>query len=183
MDSEPVSGRDTAGEAAPASKLKLGPPVPVPKLKKRVWRKVHPDTVREWKRAAYKRRRRKKLDKRYKGTHGMGKRVRVRRGKGAEIKVVAPEPGVRITLPPKRVMKHAKPKIAPVRLQALLGEGNYKRIARGSGFTPRHIANVLRDGRNCSFHAAAQIADAAGVTLDELRIYQEVRRNAIEDGQ
>lgn len=56
----------------------------------------------------------------------------------------------------------------PRQLISLLGPGNYHRIARGSGYTPQYISRVLRGKIGVRFHGAAVIAEAAGVTLDEL---------------
>jgi transcriptional regulator with XRE-family HTH domain len=59
------------------------------------------------------------------------------------------------------------------RLGRLLGPGNYRRIARGAGLTHQHVSRVLRGQRGASLAAASRIADAAGVTLDDLRFYLE----------
>lgn len=60
-------------------------------------------------------------------------------------------------------------------LSHLLEEGNYRRISRGAGLTPQYISRVLRGKRGCSFRSAMSIADAAGVTVDELRAFIATR--------
>ena len=52
-----------------------------------------------------------------------------------------------------------------------LGPGNYRRISRKSGFTPQHVSRVLRGVTGARLDAAAKIADAAGVSLDQLWRY------------
>lgn len=49
-----------------------------------------------------------------------------------------------------------------------LTAGNYRRIARGAGLTPQHVARTLKGKRGASLHVAYRIAKAAGVSLDEL---------------
>lgn len=51
----------------------------------------------------------------------------------------------------------------------LLIAGNYGRIARLAGLAPSHVSRVIRGVRGVSFIVAQRVADAAGVTLDELR--------------
>lgn len=53
----------------------------------------------------------------------------------------------------------------------LLEPGNYRRICRGAGVTPQHIARVVTGRKGASLHVAKRIADAAGVTLDELYLF------------
>jgi hypothetical protein len=50
-----------------------------------------------------------------------------------------------------------------------LGPGNYRRIALRAGLSNFHVSRVLRGSRGCSFDIACRIADAAGVTMDDLR--------------
>lgn len=50
-----------------------------------------------------------------------------------------------------------------------LNEGNYGRIARKAGLHPSHVSRVVRGVRGVSMRIAERIADAAGVTLDDLR--------------
>jgi transcriptional regulator with XRE-family HTH domain len=57
-----------------------------------------------------------------------------------------------------------------------IGPGNYHRLARATGYTPQHVSRVLRGKVGASFVAANRIANAAGVTLDELYAY--IERNA-----
>lgn len=52
-----------------------------------------------------------------------------------------------------------------------LEPGNYRSIARGAGLTPQHVSRVLRGMKGTSLHVAARIAEAAGVTLDELHAF------------
>lgn len=169
-------------------KLRLKPP------KKRGWRTVSRETVRLWKKKAYKRRKAKAKYDSVAGANKAGgvpkngktrrKPQRYRAAHERRIKQIAVlragAEGKQITLPPRNVLAASMPKVAPPRLEALLGWGNYRRIAKASGFSPMHISNVLRRGKNCSFWAAAQIADAAGVTMDELRIYTEIVRNRVK---
>jgi transcriptional regulator with XRE-family HTH domain len=49
-----------------------------------------------------------------------------------------------------------------------LAPGNYRRICRGCGISPQHIARVVTGRKGASLHVANRIAVAAGVTLDEL---------------
>ncbi len=53
-------------------------------------------------------------------------------------------------------------------LATRLGPGNFNRIARRSGVSKYHVSRVLRGLREPSFDVAADIALAAGVSLDEL---------------
>lgn len=52
-----------------------------------------------------------------------------------------------------------------------LSAGNFGRIARRTGFTEQHISRVCRGLREPSFDVAAVIAEAAGVTLDQLHAH------------
>ena len=59
-----------------------------------------------------------------------------------------------------------------------LGPGNYHCLSRTTGLSRSHLTRVLRGKvgtEGVSLDAAARIADAAGVTLDELRGYIETR--------
>ena len=58
-----------------------------------------------------------------------------------------------------------------------LSRGNFSRISRESGHTSQHVSRVLRGLKDCSFAAAWAIADASGVTLDELRLHIEHERD------
>lgn len=51
------------------------------------------------------------------------------------------------------------------------GDGNYLRIANKAVLSPGHVSRVLHGNKGASFHVAARIARAAGVTLDELYRY------------
>ncbi len=53
-------------------------------------------------------------------------------------------------------------------MTAVLGPGNYRRIARGARLTPQHVGRVLGGRRGTSLEVGARIAAAAGVTLDQL---------------
>ena len=57
------------------------------------------------------------------------------------------------------------------KLETSLGSGNYRRIARMTGIDTIHVSRVLRGLREPSFDVAAIIAEAAGVSLDELKEY------------
>mgnify|MGYP001591351728 CR=1 FL=1 len=50
--------------------------------------------------------------------------------------------------------------------------GTLTEISRRSGFSLAHISKIFSGGRFPSFRAAAKIARAKGVTLDEL--YEEI---------
>ena len=52
-----------------------------------------------------------------------------------------------------------------------LEAGNYRRIHRASGLSPQHISRVIKGSKGASLHVAKRIADAAGVSLDELYSY------------
>jgi transcriptional regulator with XRE-family HTH domain len=57
-----------------------------------------------------------------------------------------------------------------------LGPGNYHYLSRTTRLSRSHLTRVLRGKvgtEGVSLDAAARIADAAGVTLDELRAYIE----------
>lgn len=56
-------------------------------------------------------------------------------------------------------------------LEVLLGPGNYKPIARKTGISSTHISRVLRGKVGITFKYANKIADAVGVTVDDLRRY------------
>lgn len=187
-DDTPLSQRVRARYAGrwgtPAAKLKLPLKIPKKKGKSKIPRMI----IRRWKREAQRKRINKK--KTMTGVHTYVRKLeKTKKGlrpKGAL--PLGPRRGpledydrslVAVTLPPRRVFSHAVPTTPPSKLEALLGVGNYRRIARASGFTNVWVRRVLGLGSNCSFYAAAQIADAAGVTLDELRIYQEIRRNIL----
>jgi Helix-turn-helix. len=49
-----------------------------------------------------------------------------------------------------------------------LGPGNFGRIARRTGISKNHVSRVLRGLREPSFDVAADIASAAGVTMETL---------------
>ena len=64
-------------------------------------------------------------------------------------------------------------------LHLVLGFGNYRRISRASNYVPQHVSRVLRGKTGASLDAAAAIAEAAGVTLDELWFFiQQARKLA-----
>src|SRR5215207_3587791 len=54
-----------------------------------------------------------------------------------------------------------------------LGRGNYGPIARKAELETAHVSRVLRGMRGVSLVVASRIADAAGVSLDELRAFIE----------
>lgn len=56
-------------------------------------------------------------------------------------------------------------------LTHILGPGNYRRLARVVGVTHGHVSRVLRGRIGASFDVAQRIADAAGITVDELRAH------------
>jgi transcriptional regulator with XRE-family HTH domain len=59
-----------------------------------------------------------------------------------------------------------------------LGSGSYHYLSRTTGLSRSHLTRVLRGKvgtEGVSLDAAARIADAAAVTLDELRAYIEAR--------
>lgn len=58
-----------------------------------------------------------------------------------------------------------------VPISTALGRGNYRSIARRAGLSVQHVSRTLRGERGASFHVAARIAKAAGVTLDEMHRY------------
>lgn len=47
-------------------------------------------------------------------------------------------------------------------------ELSYSEIARRSGYTRQHVANVLRGKSKPSLSAATKIAEAMGLTVEEL---------------
>ena len=55
-----------------------------------------------------------------------------------------------------------------MKVERLLGPGNYRRIARKAKLSPQHVGRLLKGKRGASFHVAARVAQAAGVTLDAL---------------
>lgn len=69
-----------------------------------------------------------------------------------------------------------KPKLRVSRnlVDAVLSPGNYSYLSRESGCSRQHIQQVLKGQRGVTIHAAKKIADAAGVTLDEL--YDFIKR-------
>lgn len=52
-----------------------------------------------------------------------------------------------------------------------LSPGNFGRIAKRTGHTKQHISRVCRGLRVPSFDVAANIARAAGVTMDQLHAH------------
>jgi hypothetical protein len=54
-------------------------------------------------------------------------------------------------------------------LGARLGPGNFGRISRRAGVSKFHVSRFLKGTRGASFDVAGDIAEAAGVSLDELR--------------
>lgn len=58
-----------------------------------------------------------------------------------------------------------------------LGPGNYRRIARRAGLSAFHTSRVLRGIRGCSFDIGCDIAEAAGVTVDQLRDHLKPTRS------
>jgi hypothetical protein len=76
-----------------------------------------------------------------------------------------------------RALAHDVSNIKPVRcrpvsqLSRILGPGNYRSISRRVGLSPQHVGRVLRGIKGASFWVGASIADAASVSLDELRAY------------
>ena len=61
-------------------------------------------------------------------------------------------------------------------LDALLGVGNQRRIARLSGYQPNYVHAVLRAHCDCTLQRAAKMASAADVTIDELNVYIDTQR-------
>lgn len=59
---------------------------------------------------------------------------------------------------------------------ALSGNARHIELASSAGVTRRHVQNAL-SGSGMSFDVACRIADAAGVSLDELRSY--IHRNTV----
>lgn len=65
-----------------------------------------------------------------------------------------------------------RPKTLPIReLRTRLGTGNYSELARRTGLTPQHVSRVLRGVSGISFWTATRIADAAGVSMNDLRVF------------
>lgn len=54
-------------------------------------------------------------------------------------------------------------------LAARLGPGNFGRISRRAGVSKFHVARFLKGYRGASFDIAGDIAEAADVSLDDLR--------------
>lgn len=65
---------------------------------------------------------------------------------------------------------------------SLLGPGNFRRIARASGYAYQHILRVLNGTKGCSFEAAIKIAAAAGVSVDELAAHV-TRKRSVQNAQ
>ena len=70
---------------------------------------------------------------------------------------------------PRRRASSSERRVAVV--ISLLQSGNYRRICGKAGLTPQHVARVLQGRKGASFHVAARIAKAAGVTLDEMHAF------------
>jgi hypothetical protein len=60
---------------------------------------------------------------------------------------------------------------------ALLGPGNFRRIARASGYAYPHVLRVLNGNKGCTFDAAVKIAAASGVTLYQLAAHIKRKRS------
>lgn len=56
-----------------------------------------------------------------------------------------------------------------------LGPGNFRPIAKKARLTNGYVGRALKGLRGMSFHVAKRIADAAGVSLDELHAYLMTR--------
>lgn len=69
------------------------------------------------------------------------------------------------------------------RLHQKLGPGNFYRIARRSKTSQQHVSRVLRGMRGVSLRVAARLADAAGVTIDELWEYIQSRDSYQDRGR
>lgn len=66
-------------------------------------------------------------------------------------------------------------------IDELLGPGNQRRIARKAGISYNHAHQVLRGNNDVVLSKAAKMAEAAGVTIDELYRYwveQRAKRQA-----
>jgi transcriptional regulator with XRE-family HTH domain len=61
---------------------------------------------------------------------------------------------------------------------AVFGGISIHEIARRSGYSPAHICKINSGDRFPSFRAARKIADACGLTLEELWEEIEARRRA-----
>lgn len=57
-------------------------------------------------------------------------------------------------------MTNPDPRLAP---------GNYRRIARTIEMAPQHVSRFLRGKAGSKWETACAIADAAGVSMDDLR--------------
>lgn len=56
-------------------------------------------------------------------------------------------------------------------LASILGPGNYKPLARKAGLSAVHVSKALRGKVGLTLDAAARIADAAEVSIDDLLYY------------
>ena len=62
-----------------------------------------------------------------------------------------------------------------------LSAGQFGRIARRTGLTKQHVSRVCRGLREPTFDVAKVIAEAAGVTLDELHAHtMRFRPNSVK---
>jgi transcriptional regulator with XRE-family HTH domain len=58
-------------------------------------------------------------------------------------------------------------------LQARLGPGNYRALARASGVSRQHVSRVLRGKAVPSLPVASRLAKAAGITVSVLQTWIE----------
>ena len=65
---------------------------------------------------------------------------------------------------------------------SLLGPGNFRRIARASGYAYQHVLRVLNGKKGCTFEAAIKIAAAAGVSVDQLAAHV-TRKRSVQNAQ
>lgn len=70
----------------------------------------------------------------------------------------------------------AAAKLSLEQLKERLGPGNFGRISRQAGVSKFHVARFLKGIRGASFDIGGDIAEAAGVTLDDLRRWLEPTR-------
>lgn len=77
------------------------------------------------------------------------------------------EPAPRKVQRPKTTLRTMK------EVRFALGPGNYRKIARDTGYAAQHITRVLKKQSGVSLECACDIADSARVTLDQLRDFLE----------
>lgn len=69
------------------------------------------------------------------------------------------------------VSREDRTEIRPHPLADSLGRGNYKPLARKAGLSAVHVSKALRGKVGLTLGAAARIADAAEVSIDDLFDY------------